>query len=254
MIFSWMKQRRRRRILAEPFPQDWHQYLLRNVPYYRLLPEPDRARLCDALRIFVAEKKWVGCGGLEMSDEVRVTIAGIASLLVLGTSDFYFDVVKSVLVYPETYSHLEQQQPDGVVRQDVPVSGEAWHRGPVVLAWNDVLRDLRHPRNGRNVVLHEFAHQLDGLDGEMGGMPPMPDRQLAERWKDVFGREYAQLVESVRHGVLTLLDPYGATSRAEFFAVATEFFFDLPRPLHREHPELYDLLKAFYGQDPASWG
>lgn len=254
MVFAWMKQRRRRRLLAQPLPEAWRQYLSRNVPYYRLLSELDRRRLGKALRIVVAEKRWEGCGGLEMSDEIRVTIAGTACLLILGVADFYFDGVQSILVYPDTYSHREQRDPSGVVRQDVPISGEAWHRGPVVLAWGDVLRDLRHPHHGRNVVLHEFAHQLDGLDGEMGGTPPMPDRQLAARWDEVFSREYRQLVEAGRHGIPTLLDPYAATSRAEFFAVSTEFFFNLPGPLRQSHPALYDLLKTFYCQDPASWG
>ncbi len=248
-----MRKRRRQRLLREPFPDAWEAILMRNVRHYRYLPAECRARLRDALRIFAAEKEWVGCGGLEMRDEIRVTIAGAACLLVLGVPGFYFDGVKSILVYPETYAHPQQRQAHGIVEEDVPISGEAWHRGPVVLAWRDVLRGVRNPHDGHNVVLHEFAHQLDGLDGEMGGSPPIADRDLAARWEQVFQGEYEQLVQTVQYGGPTLIDAYGATNRSEFFAVVTECFFELAEPLRDWHPELYDLLKAFYRVDPASW-
>jgi len=246
------KARRRRKLLAQPFPEAWERILTRNVRHYSRLPESARAGLRDAARIFAAEKEWVGCNGLEINDEVRVTIAGSACLLVLGVQEFYFDRVQSILVYPHVYTHPQHQS--GVfVQEDVPVLGEAWYGGPVVLSWREVLRGARNPYDGRNVVLHEFAHQLDALDGAMGGTPPLANAELVRRWEQVVGREFEALVDHVRHGRPTLLDPYGATNLSEFFAVATEAFFERAAEFRREHPELYELLQRFYQQDPATW-
>lgn len=253
MIFSWLKQRRRRRLLAEPFPPAWLEYLRRNVAHYRYLTEAEQARLGDALRIFVAEKNWEGCGGLVMTDEIKATIAALACLLVLGMEHNYFDRVLSILVYPHGYRPREESDRGGLV----PVHpsgrlGEAWYRGPVILSWSDAYHEGRHPREGHNVVFHEFAHQLDMLDGVINGTPPLRDAEQARRWREVMTAEYQALIRASEEGRATLLDQYGTTNEGEFFAVCTECFFDRPVEMAQRHPRLYDLLRDYYRQDPAA--
>jgi MtfA peptidase len=254
MLFSWLRRRRRRRILATPFPAAWNDYLERNVAHFPFLDPAEQARLRDDLRIFIAEKNWEGCGGLAMTDEIEVTIAAQVCLLVLGMEHNYFDRVRSVLVYPQGFvDPREHVGPGGLMRAGgVPLEGQAVYRGPVILSWAEVRDEGRHPRQGRNVVFHEFAHQLDMLDGVINGTPPLPDRQQRERWKRVMTEEYRKLLDASVHGRATLLDQYGTTNEGEFFAVATECFFDCPADMERRHPELYDLLRAYYRQDPAA--
>lgn len=255
MIFSWFKLRRRRKLATAPFPPEWKRFVEQNLRHYRRLPPSDRQSLERRTQVFVAEKQWVGCGGLAMTDEVRVTIAAQACVLLLGVpEDYCFDRLRSVLVYPSAYlMPPEHQQHHLVVDLDLEMLGEAWHGGPVVLSWDHVLRGTRDGEDGQNVVIHEFAHQLDGLDGAADGMPPLTGRGQRQRWEQVADAEYERLVESSERGEATLLDQYGATSRAEFFAVASESFFEQPRRLRRRHPELYELLRDLYRQDPATW-
>lgn len=254
MLFSWLKKRRRRKVLAASFPAAWEDYLQRNVAHYRFLTPAEQARLRDDLRIFIAEKNWEGCGGLAMTDEIQVTIAAQACLLVLGMEHNYFDRVQSILVYPHGFvDPRENAGAGGLLRMTgVPLEGQAVYLGPVILSWDEVRDESRHPRRGRNVVFHEFAHQLDMLDGVINGTPPLVDRQQRERWKRVMTAEYRKLLEASAEGRATLLDQYGTTNEGEFFAVATECFFDRPAEMERRHPELYDLLRTYYRQDPAA--
>jgi Mlc titration factor MtfA (ptsG expression regulator) len=253
MIFSWLRNRRRRRLLSRPFPPAWLEYLHRNVAHYQFLSDAEQARLRDDLRIFVAEKNWEGCGGLRMTDEIKVTVGAQACLLVLGMEHNYYDRVLSVLVYPSGYRvPMDHPGRDGVIdARGQARLGESWYRGPVVLAWDQVRHDGRHPSRGHNLVFHEFAHQLDMLDGVINGTPPLRDAEQARRWHEVMTAEYTQLIEASEQGRATLLDQYGATSEGEFFAVATECFFDRPVDLRRQNPRLYDLLREYYHQDPA---
>lgn len=255
MFFSWLRNRRRRNLLAQPFPAAWEEILARNVRHDARLPPELRAKLRNLIKVFVAEKEWVGCGGLEMTDEIRVTIAAQACLLLLGVEDFYFDRVRTILVYPSTFVKPPEWQRHGglIEEEEEPTLGEAWHRGPVVLSWKHVRRSGRKKDQGRNVVLHEFAHQLDGLDGEMGGTPPLRGPEEYRRWNEVVTAEFGALAESVRHGEDTWLDPYGATNEAEFFAVVTEHFFEEAAQLRKYYPELYQVLSDFYRLDPAAW-
>ena len=253
MLFSWLKGRRRAKLLAEPMPAEWLGYLERNVPLYTRLTESEQARLRDILRILVAEKQWEGCGGLTMTDEVKVTVAAHAALLLLGIDHDYFARVMSVLVYPSGFRAPEGwTRADGVVDLSAGALGEAWYDGPIVLAWDSVLEGARDPKDGRNVVLHEFAHQLDYLDGVADGTPPLRHGGDYKKWQEVMTREYERLKAESERGQPMVLDSYGATNHAEFFAVATEAFFEKSRQMYARHSELYAVLSEYYGQDPAS--
>jgi Mlc titration factor MtfA (ptsG expression regulator) len=251
VIFSWLTRRRRRKLLAEPFPAEWLGHLDRNVPLYSRLNDTEKAKLRDDLRVMVAEKQWEGCGGLTMTDEIKVTIAAHAALLLLGIDHDYFARVMSILVYPSGFRAPEGwQRADGVVDLDAGALGEAWYDGPVVLAWDSVITGASDPKDGRNVVLHEFAHQLDYLDGVADGTPPLRRSGDYAKWQEVMTREYTRL--RAEGGRAKVLDSYGATNEAEFFAVATEAFFEKSRQMYTRHPELYAVLVDYYGQDPAA--
>lgn len=256
MLFSWLRSRRRKNWLAQSFSPEAEEALRRNVRHMAALPPDLRERVERITKVFVREKNWEGLEGLTVTDEMRYTIAAQAAILAAGiTPDYYFEGVKSILLFPRMIVRRNRNDSrDGVLvtQSDQHLLGEAMHRGPIALSWRDVLRGTRGG-SGSNVVLHEFAHYLDGLDGAFDGQPPLAGRQENQRWKQVFSREFHRLVEASRHGQPTLLDQYGATNPAEFFAVATECFFELPVHLHAMHPELYDVLQAFFQQDPASW-
>jgi len=245
LIFSWLKKRRRKKLLAARFPPAWLDVLRKNVRHYAYLSSGDQAKLRGAAVIIAAEKEWVGCNGLEITDEVKITIAAQAGLLLLGgPGRYYFDEVLSILVYPDAFR--------GEATTDATF-GEAWPQGPVILSWEHVLHGGKDPRDGLNVVLHEFAHKLDGLEGGMHGTPPLGTRRQYRRWREVAEREYLRLVNRTDRGEITLLNDYGASNRAEFFAVATECFFEQPVEMKHQHPDLYDIFADFYHQDPATW-
>lgn len=245
MIFSWLKKRRRKKLLAAPFPPAWLEVLRQNVRHYTYLPSGDQAKLRGAAVVITAEKEWVGCNGLEITDEIKITIAAQAGLLLLGgPGRYYFDEVLSILVYPDAFR--------GEASEDATF-GEAWPQGPVILSWEHVLHGGKDPRDGLNVVLHEFAHKLDGLEGGMHGTPPLGTRRQYRRWREVAEREYLRLVNRTDRGEITLLDDYGASNRAEFFAVATECFFEQPVEMKLQHKDLYGIFTDFYHQNPAAW-
>ncbi len=252
MIFDWLRRRRRQKLLAEPFPKDWISILYDRVSHYPTLSPEEQARLQVSVRILAAEKEWEGCGGLEMGDEIKVTVAGFASLLVLGRKDYYFDRLMTILVYPDAYNVPGQpMDSSGLMIGDSARVGEAHYRGPLVLSWAEIQEDARYPERGKNVVVHEFAHELDMLNRWIDGMPNLDTPAQQERWQKVMGREFQHLVHAAERGVHTLLDPYGAENEAEFFAVATECFFLKPRSLLREHRDMYEVLREFYHQNPA---
>jgi len=247
------KRRRRRRLKDRPFPPEWLEVLRRNVPYYRLLSEAEQAELRGHIQVFLAEKRFEGCGGLEMTDEIRVTIAAQACILLLGRRIDYYPMMKSIFVYPHAYEFPIGRYEHWVGREGVqPRLGESWYRGPVVLSWDDVGKGASDIHDGHNVVLHEFAHQLDSENGQTDGAPALERRSMYVAWARVLSEEFRRLNEDIDEGRPNVLDDYGGTSPAEFFAVATEVFFERPLDLRREKPELYEQLKAFYGQDPAA--
>lgn len=249
MISHWLRDRRRRRLLATPFPPQWLEYLHRNVAHFRHLNPQEQKRLCDDLRIFLAEKYWEGCRGLHVTDEMKVTISAQACLLVLGLRHNYFAQVQTVLIYPRAYLVPGQTRIGHLAAEGFdPVLGNTQYRGPVILSWADV----KEAHGGHNLVLHEFAHQLDFLDGMVDGTPPLEDPKEYETWREVMTDEFERLRKEAEQGRPTLLDPYGATNEAEFFAVATECFFEQPVAMTARHPRLYQLLRDYYHQDPAA--
>lgn len=252
MIFSWLKNRRRKAIVAEPFPKEWVRYLEANVGHYRFLAKDEQSQLCDLLRIFIAEKDWEGCGGLALTDEVRVTIAAQACMLILALDLDYLAAASTILVYPRGFMVPTAEQ-DGflVTESDEPMLGEAHERGPVILAWDDVRRTGMDPSDGENLVYHEFAHQLDFVGGASAGTPPLSTPAEYRAWSEGMGEAFESLRRDVDAGRETFLGEYAASDAGEFFAVATERFFDLPEEFEAVHPKVYDLLKAFYRQDPA---
>jgi len=248
------KARRRAKLRQTPLPEAWWTIIDRRVPYVATRSKQDREELAGIVQILLAEKNFEGCGGLEMTDEIRVTIAAQAAVLLLHRDTDFYPTLKSILAYPHAFvSRMRQQQPDGTVIEGPQVRlGESWLRGALVLSWDDVVRGANDPDDGRNVVFHEFAHQLDGESGSMEGAPALNTPTRYRAWARVLGAEYDDLINAVHEGHHTLLDPYGSTNPAEFFAVATELFFERPAQMKRYYPDLYDQLVSFYAQSPAA--
>ncbi len=226
----------------------------RDVAFYATLDDRERTKLEDDLRVFMAEKSWEGCGGLTLSDAITVSVSAQACLLVLNRSIAEYDHVRVILVYPQAYwAPSRQVDASGVVSEGVSGrEGEAWSRGTVVLSWADAREGGRLEHDGRNLVFHEFAHQLDMADHVVDGTPVLDDRASYDRWTRVMTAEYERLQGALETGADPVIDPYGATNEAEFFAVATETFFERPIFLRSQRPALYDLLLDYYRQDPAS--
>jgi len=252
-MLDFFKNRRRAALREQPLSLEERAVLDKNIPYLAHLPAADRGELEGLVRIFLAEKSFEGCAGLELTDEIKLTIAGQACLLLLHRETDIYPNVDAILVYPSAY-RVPTQQRDGaiVIEGDQTRLGESWQRGLVVLAWDHVLSGAAQPRDGQNVVLHEFAHQLDSEDGVMNGTPDLGARARFTSWAHVLSDEYDELSRRLHAGRHSDIDPYGATNPAEFFAVLTEMFFEKPRALKRRHADLYQELAAFYQQDPAA--
>ena len=258
----------RRRWGAHPFPAAWRKLLQRQFPIYNRLPPPLQKQLQRMVQVFVAEKPVIGCGGLVVHDDMRVLIAAQACMLVLqlhgpraGAAAAPYPELREVLLYPGAFVvEAKHHQPGGVVSQGPEVRlGESWQEGRVVLSWTDVQAGAQSgewsaaPGNGHNVVMHEFAHQLDQETGPANGAPALRPGQSAQTWAQVFQRAYDDLIWLANAGEPTLIDSYGATAPEEFFAVVTETFFMQPRALAMQHPELYGQLRLFYRLDPQVW-
>ncbi len=258
MIFSWLRTRRRRRLLAEPFPIRWERFLGEYVAHFPLLAPAEQARLRDTTRILIAEKVWEGGRGLFVTEEMKVTVAAQAALLLLGGDHDYFAQVDSVVVYPTRFrTPVRDEGWEDDELSDGELDGETAHRGPVILSWDVVKDEARDPGCGTNLVVHEFAHQLDYLDGEFNGTPDLPDRELETRWKyamTVAFRDHRRAVaEAARGGEETFLSEQAAESEGEFFADATEAFYCSPHDLRAEFPQVYELLAAYYKVEPVRW-
>ncbi len=255
-MFGWFTNRRRKKLVEALFPSEWEDIIRRNVAHYCMLDDAERAHLRSLIQVFIAEKYWEGAGDLTLTDEIRVTISAQACLLLLGLPHNYYQNVESIIVYPSTV--VPPQRKLGYfetvlspVEPEHPIIGQAFHQGPLVLVWDAVLHGGRHPGLGYNVVYHEFAHKLDMLDGAADGTPPLKDRAEYRDWVKICSREYLRLKRDIEKGKPTFLDDYGATDEAEFFAVATEQFFDQPLLMIKHAPDLYRVLKEYYRQDPS---
>ena len=251
----YLLERKRRAIRARPFPAAWRAILKRLVPCFRALPADLQLQLKRHIQVFLAEKAFLGCDGLEITDEIRVTIAAQACLLILNRPTNYYPGLTQILVYPRPFVAPRRHTDEaGVIHHGHQVlSGESWSQGQVILSWQDTLDGAAAPHDGQNVVIHEFAHQLDQATGSANGAPALARRAHYERWSAVLGAEFETLQARTARREDTLFDDYGATDPAEFFAVISEVFFEQPQRMATEHPALYQELRAFYQLDPLSW-
>jgi MtfA peptidase len=248
-----LKKWRRRRLSQKVFPEPWLRIIEDNVPFYKILPDEDKKELLRHILIFISEKYFEGCGGLKITDEIKVTIAAQACVLLLHRKTDYYPGLPSILVYPEAYvAHMTEHLPGGVVTEGFDVRlGESWHRGSVVLSWDDVRRGASDINDGHNVVFHEFAHQLEDSGVRGDSTPAFQSHSSYTAWARILQKDFEKLCRDVEHNHRTFLNEYGATNPSEFFAVATEYFFEKSRELKKLYPELYRELKFFYQQDPA---
>lgn len=247
------KRRRRAQLRNESLGDEWWEIVRGNVRYVERLPEEQQRELGGLIRIFLDEKTFDGAGGLVVTDEMRLTIAAQACILLLNRGvEVPYPDLRSIVVYPAAFVAPVTSREGGVQHEGFQSRlGESWDRGTVVISWRDALSGGLDDEDGMNVVFHEFAHELDHewVYGE--GVPELPDAEMYAEWKEVMSREYARLVSEVDAGIFTIIDPYAASGPAEFFAVVTEHFFEEPSLLKKHHAELYDLYRRYFRQDPA---
>lgn len=245
------------------FPAAWEDIVRRRLPFYGRMPTELKLALQNRIKHFVADKRFEGCAGQQIDDDVRVSIAAQASLLVLNRPSDAYDELRTILVYPSEFT-VRHEHPDqsGLVSHQAHVlAGESWNNGRIILSWDSVERGAADFSDGFNVVLHEFAHQLDHQSGATNGAPLLGSRSAYQQWSSVFSAEFenlqrlamAQDLASYEARAQEVLDFYGATEPAEFFAVATETFFEKPVQLEQRHPQLFDQLQRYYGVDPRQW-
>ncbi|MEP0177573.1 MAG: M90 family metallopeptidase [Paraglaciecola sp.] len=248
------QQQRRAELRAQPFPEAYSQILEDDFPLYRRLPDELQQTLKQHIQIFLDEKEIVGRDGFDITDQVRVLIAAQACVLILKRPGNYYPGFQSILVYPDTYI-AKNTRTEGMlhITDTSTRAGESWHKGPIVLAWSHVIQGARDSRDGRNVVMHEFAHKLDEENAAMDGLPMLPTAAQYQAWSEVLNAEFTVQQQKWADGIDDVIDSYGATSPAEFFAVVTETFFEKPHPLENHHPKLYEQFKQCYLLDPKQW-
>jgi Mlc titration factor MtfA (ptsG expression regulator) len=246
-MLARLKQWRRDRILArvELDQREW-QRALRRFPFTRNLDAPDQARLRELVMLFLHEKRFTSAHGLELTQAMRLHVAIQACTLILNLGLEYYRGWSEIIIYPAEFVPRHQYVDEsGVVHQgDEPYAGEAWLQGPVILSWADIA-DSEYP-DGVNVVIHEFAHKLDMLNGTANGFPPLHKGMSREVWAQTFTSAYEDFCACVDHGEDTAIDAYASESPGEFFAVLSEVFFELPEILLEEYPQVYQQLVQFY--------
>ncbi len=254
-MIAWFRNRRRRKLIAEAFPTWWEPILRRNVGHDALLPPELRTRLRAILRVLVAEKRWEGARGFTITEEVKVTIAAQAAIPLLGLDDHdYLDRVPTIIVYP---SPFRIPNPDDDYEEDdigeEGIAGQAVYRGPVILAWDEVIPEGREPALGFNVVIHEFAHQLDFMDREVDGTPPLKSRAQATEWQRVMSVAFANHTRMLKANEPTFYTEHAADNETEFFADATEAYFCNPHNLKAHDPDVFRVLMGYFVVDPCAW-
>jgi MtfA peptidase len=243
------------RLKRRPLTPQQQATLEHSLPMYDRLSVDERRRLQGHVQVFLAQKQFIGCRGLQVTGQMKVTVAAIASLLLLNERGKYFPRLRSILIYPDAYiAHEKVAMAGGVVEErQVARLGESWTTDQVVLSWEQIKYDLTHWQDGQNVILHEFAHQLDQEDGKAEGVPILQRDADYKTWAEIMTVEYQQLCDRTTKGQKTVMNPYGSTNPAEFFAVATETFFEKPQQLVAHHGALYDQLQRYYQLNPLQW-
>lgn len=243
-----------RRIYRRPFSSEWIEIMRKNVPLYTRMPAELKSRLHGHIHFFLYDKQFVGRGGQSINDEIKLTIAANACMLVIQRDHRIFPGFKTILVYPDTYvAKTVQRQGLTESEHHSRRAGESWHRGPIVLSWGDTLRGSQAASSGFNVVLHEFAHKLDEENTVMDGLPVLHETAHYRQWYEVLNTEYTAFLKRVDRGNNSVIDAYGAESPIEFFAVATESFFEKSKRMRKRLPDLYQQFAQFYQLDPAEW-
>lgn len=246
---------RLKKALDAPFPDEWVSIVETNIEVYRSLPGPLRLQLRKLIKQFLHQKNFTGAGDLEITDEIRVTIAAEACMLLLNRKSNVYPSLRYIIVYPTAFVvDRPQGGADGVVSEARRgLLGESWSNGKVILAWDNVLHGSSNFADGQNVVLHEFAHQLDSESGNTNGAPILVGRNCLRTWATTLSGEFEELQQDAWRGKRSLIDHYGATNPAEFFAVSTETFFEKPAQMAKHHAELFEVLKCYYRIDPREW-
>lgn len=251
----YFREYQRDKVKSLPFKKQWRKIIQQRMPYFRQMPADLQLQLKQHIQVFISEKSFVGCNGIEITDEIRVTIAAQACLLLLNRKTDYYPKLKTILIYPSAFlKEQNQRSADGVqYTRKVALSGESWDFGKIVLSWQDSLHGAELPNDGHNVVIHEFAHQLDQENGKANGAPILGKGQNYQCWSQVFSQQFEILRKQAASGTPSIFDYYGATEPAEFFAVVSEVFFEKSTQFYQQHPALYRQLTDYYKVDPIHW-
>jgi len=251
----YWREYQRNKLRGLPFKKQWRKIIQQRMPYFRQMPPDLQLQLKQNIQVFLAEKNFEGCNGVKINDEIRITIAAQACLLLLNRKTNFYPKLQTILVYPRAFIKEQQNMNIDGLRQTkrVALAGESWEFGRVVLSWQDTLEGAKITDDGRNVVIHEFAHQLDQENGKANGAPILDKDQSYKSWSEVFSAQFEQLKNQASKGAPSLFDYYGATNPAEFFAVASEVFFEKSQQFQQQSPKLYQQLKQYYQVDPIHW-
>ena len=236
------------------FPDEWRKILQSGWLLYNKLPDDLRYQLEQLTLVFLDRIDFRGVDGLTITDEIRVMTSAQACILLLNQGTFFTNKLRSAVIHPKAYSATSHDTIAGeTTEKKIAVQGQSWENGLVVLSWDNTRTGAANAKDGHNLVLHEFAHQLDQADGLADGAPALGSSEQYKRWQKICSRVFADLQQKVDRGHKTVIDDYGATNAAEFFSVSTETFFEKPRQLNKKRPELYDLLREYYRVDPLTW-
>lgn len=251
--FFWLKRHKRAQLLTTALPERQRRIVKQQVPLIRRLPGDLQARLDGKISLFLDQVEFLGCNGLEVTEEMRLSIAAQACLLVVN-SDSWYDHLRTILIYPGAFKSRQAQRSGYVLTERETIrTGESWARGPVVLSWKHTRWGDSNDHDGHNVVLHEFAHQLDDLSGRTDGIPVLSKEQSFAGWAVPFSEAYERHVQHVKHGRRTVIDAYGAEGPEEFFAVLVEAFFERPAELKHAEPAVYEQLSILFQLEPSTW-
>ncbi|MCL6284734.1 zinc-dependent peptidase [Ruegeria sp. 2012CJ41-6] len=249
----WARRQARHRLLDTPLSDAQRATIENMVPIVRRLPPGLRAVMDGKVNLFLDQVDFVGCDGLEVTEDMQLSIAAQACLLVVN-SELWYENLTTVLIYPNAFKSRQRRQSGYVVtEQEVVRTGESWDRGPVILSWAHSRQGALNDRDGQNVVFHEFAHQIDDLSGRTNGVPILSQGQSFAEWEHVFLTAYDAHVRAIEAGHRTVIDPYGAEGHEEFFAVSVEVFFERPQALKSDVPEVYEQLSKLFQLDPVAW-